>query len=235
MNTPPIKDEKNTDDFVGFYLDPCLIDTSTIKRIGIKKSINSIIVEVDDQTILQSIDMKSFSSNTIKPLRKDLEQRLTGCKDKTVKNNIINSIITCINKNIDKISENCKQIDSVELNIEEKDKVENLIELALTSENLEKLFKDQYDQPHAAVRLYTSKHLEILSLSSTRFKHYLSNLYRKNFGCCIGEGSLNTVISHLAAEANFKGEVIPLHLRVAWGSKANRCREDCIYYDMCDA
>ena len=37
-----------------------------------------------------------------------------------------------------------------------------------------------------------------------------------------------------AAEAEFNDEIIPLHLRVAWGSEINRCRNDCIYYDMCD-
>jgi hypothetical protein len=234
MNTP-INNENNTSDIVEFDLDPTLIDIKFVKLIGIKKSINSIIVEVDDQTILQTIDLESFSNNTIRPLKKDLEQGLTGCKDNAAKNNTINLIITCINKNTDKICEHCKQIDSNETILFENDKVEDLIELALSSANLEKLFKDQYGKPYAAVRLGISKQVEILSINSTRFRYYLSNLYCKNFGSYIGDGSLNTVITNIAAKAGFTANLIPLHLRVAWGSKDNRSREDCIYYDMCDS
>ena len=108
-----------------------MIDTNIIKRIGIERTTNSIFVEIFNQSILQTIDLKSFSTNTIKPLKKDIEQRLTGCKDKVTKNNTINSIITCLNKNIDIIYEHCKQIDSNETILFEKDIVEDLIELAL--------------------------------------------------------------------------------------------------------
>ncbi|CAN5860920.1 hypothetical protein BH23THE1_BH23THE1_28320 [soil metagenome] len=195
---------------------------------------NSIIVEVYNQTILQVIELDSFSNNTIKPLRKQLEQVLTEFQDKKEKNNTINSILTCINNNTNKIYEHCKQDGSNESDIDEKDNVETLIDLALSSENLEKLFKDQYGKPYAVVRLGISKQLEILSINSTRFKHYLSNLYRENIGPYIGEGSLNTVITNLASEAEIKGDIIPLYIRVAWGSRPNRSREDCIYYDLCD-
>ena len=39
----------------------------------------------------------------------------------------------------------------------------------------------------------------------------------------------------MAANAEFEGPTIPLHLRVAWGNPVNRAKSDCIYYDMTDA
>ena len=74
-----------------------------------------------------------------------------------------------------------------------------------------------------------------MSIDSIKFKRYLSKLYRDNTGSSIGDSSINTVITNLAAEAEFNGDIIPLHLKVAWGSEENSAKNDCIYYDMCDA
>ena len=97
-------EEKNYD----FYLDPLLVDLKLVKRIGIEKSSNSLIVECNNQIILQTIHMNAFSDKTITPLKKHLSEILVEYKNKEQKQKIINSIITCINNNIKIISECCK-------------------------------------------------------------------------------------------------------------------------------
>jgi hypothetical protein len=232
--------EYNNDNIIDFILDHSLIDTSIVKRIGIEKSTNSIIVQVYDQLLLQDISMVSFSKDTIKPLRNQLDQTFTEFQDKDKKTNLISSIITCINYNVNEISKHFEQTDPSSNPEEistrnESGKIDNLIHLALDPESLEKLFKDQYGKPFAAIRLGSDRHLEAIPINSTKYKRYLSKLNRDNTGSSISDSSLSTVITNLAAEAEFQDEIIPLHLRVAWGSKANRTREDCIYYDMCDS
>jgi hypothetical protein len=230
-------DSNNQD--LDFNLDSSLIDTNIVKRIGIEKSSNSIIVEACNQIIIQTIFMDDFSDKTIKPLKKQLDKILsTFKKGVDVENQkIINSIITCINRNIIKISKHKdekagSQSDSI--NEKESKKINKLIDLALNPENTEQFFKDQYGGDYAATRLGSDWHLEILSLNSNKYKRYLSRLYRENTEFCIGDSSLNSVITNLASEAEFNGIIIPLHLRVAWGSVENHANKECIYYDMCD-
>ena len=205
-----------------------------IKQIGIQKSLNSIIVEANNQTISQSISLDDFSNKTMLPLKKQLDRILTELQT-VERKKIINMIITCINKNIDRITEQFKQDNSNDLKSNENNKVDNLITLALNPAKIEKLFIDQYDTPHAAFRLGNNSHLEVLSNYRIKFKRYLSRLNRQNNGLSIGDSSLNTVIITLAGEADSNGEVVPLYLRVAWGSEINRCKSGCIYYDMCDS
>lgn len=230
-------EDHNNNKIIEFNLDPSLIDPKIVKRIGIEKISNCLIVESNNhQTILQSISIGSFSKDTIKPLKKQLDEILDVTElQGQERTKIINSIITCINQNTDAIYEYCQKADSNSLKSDESNKVDNLIEIALKPENIDKVFKDQYEKPFAAVRLGNDDgHLRILPINSTKFKRYLSKLYRKNTGSSISDSLLGTVITNLASEAEFSGEVIPLHLRVAWGAEANRTKEDCIYYDMCD-
>ncbi len=228
------KNNSSNSNSTDFYLDPLLIDTKKITRIGIEKCINSIVVEVKNEIISQSIDFRSFSDNTIKPLKNQLSKLLTEKEQE--KSKIINSIITCINRNIDIISKCCVQSsDTILANDKESKKANELINLVLDSDDTEKLFKDQYGKPFAAVRIGEERCLDILPMTSIKFKRYLTKLYRENTGSSIGDGSLNTVITTLTAEAEFNNEIIPLHLRVSWGSDINRCRNDCIYYDWSDS
>lgn len=177
----------NKNNSVDFYLDPSILDLEIVKRIAIQKSPNSLILEVNNQTISQTIFLDDFANKTILPLKKQLDWIIPELQSEERKK-ITNSIITCINKNIDEIVELSKQDNSNDRASDENSKVANLISLTLKPENIEKLFKDQYGKPYVAVRLDVSKQLEILPINSTRFKHYLSNLYCKNFGSYIGEG-----------------------------------------------
>ena len=160
--------------------------------------------------------------------------------DKNEKQRIINSIITCINSNINKILKYSKENSDYSSSKggdnddekEERKNIDMLIELALNS--IERIFKDDVGMIYVAIRLGKNKHLDIVSINNIKFKRYLSKLFRDNTGSAIGETSINTAIINLAAEAEFADDIIPLHLKVAWGSEANGAKSDCIYYDMCD-
>ena len=217
-----------------FYLDPSLIDTNIVNRIAIENSINSFIVEVLGQTITQTICPDDFTTKTIQPLKKQIEGVITNIYNEDERKKIISSIVTCINKNIDKITEHVKHHPKHK-DSDEKGIVDNLVTLALNPENAEKIFNDQYGKPYALVNVGNDKNEIIMPISNLKFKRYLSRLCRQNLGSCISDSSLSTVITNIAAEAESKNEIIPLHLRIAWGSKANRSKEDCIYYDTCDS
>lgn len=219
---------------IEFDLEPSFLDTKIVTCIGIKQSINSIVVEVNKELILQTIYLESFSDSTIKPLKNQLSKLLIVLS-KEERSKIINSIVTCINRNVDVVSEISMQSSHTRSNNnEEGNKVDELIKLVLKSENIEELFINQYGKPFAAVRIGKNGYLEILSMSSTKFKRYLTRLYRENTHKSISDGSLNTVITTLASEAEFSGGIIPLYLRVSWGSDTHNSKKDCIYYDLYD-
>lgn len=116
---------------IEFYLDPSFIDTKKVTCIGIKQSINSIVVEINNEIILQTIHVGSFSDSTIKPIKKQLSELLTEFKEEDRRKSI-NSIITCINRNIDVISKHCIQSPEIQsTSNEENNKVDELIKLVL--------------------------------------------------------------------------------------------------------
>jgi hypothetical protein len=236
-------DTKNNDnDFdysLDFSLDTPGIDTETVKRISINQTINAVVVELYNGTTCSTIQLEDFSEKTIKPLKTDLARLLEGNGNKQA---IINSIVTCILSNIDKIkasqiaqqksgptSENTGQ------NYNKSNNARILVELASRKENTEKFFKDQYGRPNAAVRFGKDKILRNMPLKSKKYKHYLSKLFRENMnGEIVGEDAINNAINTLAADAEIDGQTIPIHLRVAWGQKENKAKGCCIYYDMTD-
>jgi hypothetical protein len=79
-----------------FNLDPLYIDTKTVKRVGVDLASNSIVVEINQHLILQTIHLYDFSDKTIKPLKKQLSELL---RDNKTKQDVINSIVTCVNRN----------------------------------------------------------------------------------------------------------------------------------------
>jgi hypothetical protein len=86
---------------IEFHLDPSYININVVKRIGIDKDINSIIVGVNNDLIYITIHLDDYFGKTIKPLKKELAGLLLARHvDKQL---IINSVITCINSNIDYI------------------------------------------------------------------------------------------------------------------------------------
>jgi hypothetical protein len=232
-------DNNNNDNSFDFILDPQAIDTNVVKRIGVNLNINAILVEVTKASVSATISLEDFSQKTIKPLKKDLAQLLKRSENKQA---IINSIVTCILNNVDKIKASQTTRNKADNNGQNNSKrseggnyAKILVALASQNENSEQLFKDQYGRPYVAVRLGKGKILGTMSLKSSRCKRYLSKLFTENMdGEIVGEEAINNAISSLSATADFDGETIPLHVRVAWGKKENNAREGCIYYDMTD-
>ena len=214
-----------------FELDSSRIDTSIVRSIGIARDINAIVVDVNGNLISASIHMEAFSERTINPLKRDLKQLLKENKDKQ---KIINSIISCILSNRGRIKASQIQDESAPNNnghnnhkrSEGGNNARILVELASLKENTEQFFKDQYGRPYVAVRLRKDKILAIMPLKSSKYKHYLSKLFRENRqGEIVGEDTINNAISSLSADADFDGETIPLHVRVACGQKENKAKE----------
>ena len=162
-----LSENGNLDD-IDFYLDPSLIDLDIVKRIGIEKSTNSNLVEACNQIVIQTIVISSFSDKTINPLRRQLNEILIGLPQD--KKKTMNSIITCINKNIRIISEYCNSHEDRSPEHDDANKVDDFINLILEPENTDKLFIDQYEKPFAAVRIGEDRHLEILPMNSKKFK-----------------------------------------------------------------
>lgn len=227
------------DNILDLTLEEQAIDNKIVKRISVNRTINAVVVELNNGTACSTIHFEDFSGKTIKPLKKELAQLLNS-KDKQP---IINSIVACIISNIDKLKASRMTLNGVnpasDNNGHNNNKGNNariLVELASRKENTEKFFKDQYGRPYVAVRLGKEKILTTMPLKSNKYKHYLSKLFRENRdGEIVGEEAINSAINTLSADADFDGETIPLHLRVARGQKENKAKEGCIYYDMTDS
>jgi hypothetical protein len=102
LNTAAKDSEKQTNREY-FSLDPSYINTEIVKNIGIDPAINSILAEVNHDLIVQTIRLDDFAEKTIGPLKKQLCS-LLNC-DKMQKMAIINSVITCINRNIEAVKD----------------------------------------------------------------------------------------------------------------------------------
>jgi hypothetical protein len=213
-----------TNNSVDFNLDPVCIDTKIIKRIGIDLTSNSIAVEIDQHLILQTIRIGDFSDKTIKPLKKQLSEVL---RDNKKKQDVINSIVTCVNRNTDVIKSSMHSSNNQQDTNEEEDDsppsaAQLLVELASDPQNIELFFTNQYGKAYVAARLGNDRHLEIMTLESSKCKFYLAKLFREYLGGRVpGKDAINNAINSLAAKAVFEGQTIPLHLRVSLGSTAN--------------
>jgi hypothetical protein len=214
-----------TSNSIDFNLDPLYVDTKIVKRIGIDLASNSIAVEINQHLILQTVHLYDFSDKTIKPLKKQLNDVL---RDNKKKRDVINSIVTCVNRNIEIII-------SLVVHSHGPSSAQILVELASDPQNVELFFANQHGKPYMAARLGSDRHLEIMPLESSKCKFYLAKLFRGYTGRVPGKDAINNAINSLASKAVFDGQTIPLHLRVACGSPANRSKPDCIYYDMTDA
>ena len=224
-----------------FEIDPMSIDISIVKSICLDPTIRALQVQINDYSIIQTIYLYQFSKSTIEPLKKQLREALHSITSKNSKQKIINSVISCINQNIDTIKEylpNIGKNNNGEDNEKESTSSSNaniLVDLAADHKNAELFFKDQYGKPFVAVRLGIDRHLEIIPLESKKYMQYAARLFRDNMnGKIISTDSISNAINILAANAEFDGEIIPLHLRVAWGDTVKRCKPGSLYYDMTD-
>ena len=73
-------------------------------------------------------------------------------------------------------------------------------------------FKNQYDEPYAAIRIGNDRYMEIISLKqkNTKCRYWLTRLFRENTnGQIVGKDTINNAINALAANAIFDGKTIP--------------------------
>lgn len=83
----------------------------------------------------------------------------------------------------------------------------------LVTQNSNSFFKDQYETPFALV--YNKDHHEVVRIGSDKFKRYLGWLYYENENKAPNIEAVNSAIQVLHAKAEYKGDTIPLSLRVA--------------------
>lgn len=101
--------------------------------------------------------------------------------------------------------------------------------IRLFQESQSKLFKDEFDSPHALVKI--NDHYRVLPIRHTNFRRYLSKLHYENCDNRIPSiDTVRNVVNFLEAKAFFDGESIPLHLRTVWSNET----KDTIYYDLSD-
>jgi hypothetical protein len=100
--------------------------------------------------------------------------------------------------------------------------------IAVAKDNIDNLFIDEYKDPHAAIKV--GDHLEVLPLSSGRFRHWLSRIVYTDEGEVIDSNVFNNALGILKAQAIFdSGDPIKLNLRVAQVGQDQSC---CWYYDL---
>jgi hypothetical protein len=83
----------------------------------------------------------------------------------------------------------------------------------LISQNSNSFFKDQYDVPFA--RIHNTDHHEIVRVGSDKFKRYIGRLYYENENKVANTEALTNAVQVLQAKAEYRGDTIPLSLRVA--------------------
>ena len=87
-------------------LDPSNIDTSVVSAIGTDKYLNSILLWVNNNLSIATINFDDFAEKTIKPPKRNLSEVLVGHKSRQ---SIINSVITMILSSIENIKRICQQ------------------------------------------------------------------------------------------------------------------------------
>jgi hypothetical protein len=101
---------------------------------------------------------------------------------------------------------------------------ERLVELVTQNSNA--FFKDQYDTPYACI--HSIDHYEIVKVESNKFKRHLVGLYFEKENKVANAEAVSNAVQVLQARAEYRGDTIPLAMRVAW-------YRDNIYYDLTNA
>ena len=210
----------------------------------------AVVIKIDKyETFMERvrIDPNRWTSS-VTSLMKNVKHVLTvkGI-DKTRINELCIEIANVMNQNYtifrDLVKEDSIRRDSTSNDKKSEDRresthrvtlAETVVDIACLPENTELFFRDQLGTPYAAIRTGKVKHLEIISLKSSKYKYFLTKIFRESNGQIITSDIIKNAVNALVAIALFDSKTIPLHLRVAWGTVQNRCNPGCIYYDMTD-
>jgi hypothetical protein len=139
---------------------------------------------------------------------KTIETFVKELKHKNVTEDHITMICDVADINAAKIFEHVQK---------EEEKSHDATQAGIIIEIAEKMckqfFHDQFQTAYAAVTL--GDHIEVLSLDSKRFKSYICGAYYETENFVPNAESISGAINVLKYKADFKGDMIPLHLRVA--------------------
>ena len=102
--------------------------------------------------------------------------------------------------------------------------------LQIAKENCQEIFNDEYRVAHAAVTI--NKHLEILPIKGTRFKHWLRKIVKKEYHVAVRDTLLDEVVYNLISDAAFDGQTRNLSLRFAPAPDDNLGLKLRWYYDL---
>jgi hypothetical protein len=103
----------------------------------------------------------------------------------------------------------------------QKSSNETLMEIAI--ESAKTLFRDQYGEGFAYA--FVKEHCEVISLSGSKLRKLLSNMYYTTQGKVLNPETLNNVVNTLQANAELGDVQYSLNLRVAW-------HDGDLYYDL---
>jgi Bifunctional DNA primase/polymerase, N-terminal len=141
----------------------------------------------------------------------------------TSADNIIKDIVQVLKDNDNKHKEDADDKNN------DSDLTPTQLLIKLVKENTSLLLKDQYDTPHAKIKV--ENHEEIIALECSKFEYYLSKLYyHHTVEKVASQESINNVVRLLLAETLFNRSSRLLNLRVAWGEIKGKE----IYYDLTD-
>jgi hypothetical protein len=144
-------------------------------------------------------------------------------KRKNVAENHITMITDVADNNAVKILEHVQKEEENKSSSPSKTQAETIIEIA--KKMCKQFFHDQFNTAYAAVVL--DDHTEVIALDNKRFKHYICGAYYETKNSVPNAESITGAINVLKYEADFKGDMIPLQLRVA-----SYDGDDTILYDL---
>jgi hypothetical protein len=144
-------------------------------------------------------------------------------KRKNVAENHITMITDVADNNAVKILKHVQKDEENKSSSPKTKQSEIIIEIA--KKMCKQFFHDQFNTAYAVVVL--GDHTEVIALDNKRFKNYICGIYYETKNSVPNAESIKGAINVLKYEADFKGDMIPLQLRVA-----SYDSDDSILYDL---
>jgi hypothetical protein len=145
-------------------------------------------------------------------------------KRKNVAENHITMITDVADNNAVKILKHVQK-EEEQQNKSSSPKTQSEIIIDIAKKMCKQFFHDQFNTAYAAIAL--GDHTEVIALDNKRFKHYICGAYYETKNSVPNAESITGAINVLKYEADFKGDMIPLQLRVA-----SYDGDDTILYDL---
>jgi hypothetical protein len=192
------------------------------------------IYVTDREPITSKVDTDSMRATL-----KQFDKSIDGTLDPKIKSLCVYSIKYHLRKYVkfeddeqEWYSENYPNDPGLDKEEEDEDRRTNAqIILDAATANIQKLFVDEYQEPHAEISV--SNHTETIPVKSRRFRNYLANLVYNECAKIVNSETVKEVVNILSAKAEFdeSSEIVKLNLRVA-KSENEDGKEKKLYYDL---